>query len=148
MKKITQILIKAGIFKINDHTLKRWAKQKKISGLIYALKNAHYTSRTYAATLLSTQAPSPTMIDALMAALDDPMSYVSLEAIHTLEKIGVPIQHQTQIEEKKAYWAKLHPCLVKLKSKVNGSMAGFHNSSIPSPEGFIGGEHAISYGVM
>ena len=147
MHIITRLLVKADIIALSDQRLSRWAKQKKITHLIYALKHAHYTQRIYAATLLS-KFEQPKVSKALLEALEDSMSYVSLEAIATLEKFELSLEEQAKVSNKKAYWEATLPELIKQRAKIKGSIAGFYDSNIPSPDGFINNDNAGCYGPM
>lgn len=145
MHIITKFLIKQGFIEMNDSLLKRWAQRKKIKSLSFALKNAHYTSRSYAAQLLG-QFNHPLAIQALYEALDDSISYVSIAAIQSLEKLPVSAEVRLKIRVTKQYWERLQPQIKALKAKTNGGMAGFYERGIPSPEGFINSDNSGCYG--
>ncbi|WP_299464958.1 HEAT repeat domain-containing protein [uncultured Microscilla sp.] len=146
MHTITRLLVQAGLIEMNEKKLKRWAKKRKISCLIYALKHAHYTHRTYAATLLA-KFEQPKVIQALVDAVDDTMSYVSLEAIAALEKMKVSSTQQAYIAEKKRHWEAALPQIIATRSNIQGGIAGFYSSNIPSPDSFINNDNSGCYGV-
>lgn len=147
MHIITRLLVKADIIALSDNRLSRWARQKKITHLIYALKHAHYPQRMYVATLLS-KFEQPKVIKALLEALEDPMSYVSLEAIIALDKFELSLEEQAKVDRKRAYWEATLPKLIEQRAKIKGSIAGFYDSNIPSPDGFISSDNAGCYGPM
>ncbi|EAY31683.1 HEAT repeat domain-containing protein [Microscilla marina] len=146
MHAITRLLVHAGLIEMNEKKLKRWAKKRKISSIIYALKHAHYTHRTYAATLLG-KFEQPKVIQALVDAIDDTMSYVSLEAIAALEKMDVSATQQAYIAEKKRYWEAVLPQVTAMRANIQGGIAGFYKSNIPSPDSFINNDNSGCYGV-